>query len=1304
MPRLVPALCLLAACSPSIPPVVESGFTMATDSFPFPNFAFGHPQSQLDADGMVRMFGPGVCTSTTPPCALTAPARTWMTNANRLMTGGRCEGFAVASTLLFTKDLDANTFGAATPRSLDLEASAPLQHELAYWFSSQLASDSVARHTETYFANDVLPFLAKALAKNATERYRLGIAKKKGNAFVGGHSLTPIGYYADATEPGVYWLRVYDSNNPDTEQAVKLDTAKNEWSYEAARNPKERSSLYVGNSDNQNPMFFAPVRSRLGTVPCPFCPQGSGAQVIVSGGAQATVGDTGLRKGVVVGASLAFSGLDDDPASLVISTPDSSSFTVALASGDAPAALGSVTSVAKEFAVTLDGVTLQPGSSDLLHVTSAGSSVSYDNGSRSALALTSVLPKSGAGSMRVETRLSGASTTVGHKIDPATGDLSVTTTGSAGSMVTVVVTATDATGAEHSGQLTFAGGDSQTLTVKGNVFETGDILEGALTTDGTMKTVDDACFDGAKNGAESDIDCGGGCAIKCPLDAACALQTDCASGFCHATTGLCVATACVDGKKSPSETDVDCGGTCAGCSDGQTCALAADCRSGLCAGTTCAPTFAIGVAVTGLPGGATLVLQNNGADNLTVNGDGTYAFTRHIAGAYEVSISAQPETARCVVSNGSGTNASTATLAVVTCTPVFFIGGTVTGLPAGNTVTLLDNGIDPLSLTADGPFTFSQPVTAYAVTIGTQPTAARCTLSNGSGTPTADVTNLAVACSGPTAVSGTVTGLPSGDSFDLRNTLNSEQLHITADGPFALPTAVLDYQLTVVNLVSASGATCLVIGGTGSASPTTNVLVSCGYSVGGSSFLYGNSHLGNPNYDVVLELNGDGGETLIPPSPSYSFTTPVHAYSIAVSHQPDDGYCHVSNASGIATAPVLNASVSCGQAGAPELASAFSSPLENEYLAVATGPGSSSVLVGRDQLSASDDLWDIIKLNSAGGRELAFADGGEIRVNVGTGLGEVATAVASTTAGGFVVGGRFTAGASLDLGLLKLDPAGYPDLSFGDAGTVIDDLAGSDETVAGLVVLPTGAVVVAGSTSTGTTSDLYLVKYTPAGARDPAFGTAGLVTYGAAGTTEHAAALALDSNGRFVVVGSSGAADDRALAVRFTASGALDPSFGTGGVATPDLSLASRAHALTSVTPLSNGRLLVAGWQTAADASRDFALARLSSSGVLDSTFGTSGVFTQSLGSLPARATGVGLSSAGRVYLAGTSGTDGFVARFTANGALDPDFGTAGVSVQNPYGVCRFNGLALDADGHVLIAGSLGNVTSADFSLIWFVQ
>src|SRR5947209_599696 len=70
------------------------------------------------------------------------------------------------------------------------------------------------------------------------------------------------------------------------------------------------------------------------------------------------------------------------------------------------------------------------------------------------------------------------------------------------------------------------------------------------------------CMDGAQDGDETDIDCGGSCK-PCDTGKGCARGKDCLSTFC--TNKLCDAPSCMDGVKNGTESDVDCGGTCPGC-------------------------------------------------------------------------------------------------------------------------------------------------------------------------------------------------------------------------------------------------------------------------------------------------------------------------------------------------------------------------------------------------------------------------------------------------------------------------------------------------------------------------------------------------------------------------------------------------------------------------------------------------------------------------------------------------------------------------------------------------------------------
>ncbi len=184
-----------------------------------------------------------------------------------------------------------------------------------------------------------------------------------------------------------------------------------------------------------------------------------------------------------------------------------------------------------------------------------------------------------------------------------------------------------------------------------------------------------------------------------------------------------------------------------------------------------------GASVTGGPGvytiGGTMssltgsvVLQDNGGDNLAVSANGSFTFPTPLVagGAYTVTVLSNPAGQTCTVSNGSGTvGAANVTNVAVACTngTGYTAGGTVSGLTGS--VVLEDNGGDDLSVSANGSFTFPTPLAAgaaYTVTVLTNPAGQTCTVTNGSGTVgSADVTNVAVACT-------TVSAGPVSDDFN----------------------------------------------------------------------------------------------------------------------------------------------------------------------------------------------------------------------------------------------------------------------------------------------------------------------------------------------------------------------------------------------------------------------------------------------------------------------------------------------------------------------------------------------------------
>ncbi|PZR14369.1 MAG: hypothetical protein DI536_09905 [Archangium gephyra] len=114
-----------AGCAPEVPSQVQSGFKMAEHSMPFANFAAGFDASEMDAELMQRMFGDVVCENAASPCQLTPGARAFASKANKSMTGGRCEGFAVMSSLFHGQKLNPVDFGAPLARELRAAAMAP---------------------------------------------------------------------------------------------------------------------------------------------------------------------------------------------------------------------------------------------------------------------------------------------------------------------------------------------------------------------------------------------------------------------------------------------------------------------------------------------------------------------------------------------------------------------------------------------------------------------------------------------------------------------------------------------------------------------------------------------------------------------------------------------------------------------------------------------------------------------------------------------------------------------------------------------------------------------------------------------------------------------------------------------------------------------------------------------------------------------------------------------------------------------------------------------------------------------------
>jgi ABC-type molybdate transport system substrate-binding protein len=263
--------------------------------------------------------------------------------------------------------------------------------------------------------------------------------------------------------------------------------------------------------------------------------------------------------------------------------------------------------------------------------------------------------------------------------------------------------------------------------------------------------------------------------------------------------------------------------------------------------------FTVGGQISGLSG--TVVLRNNGGNDLTLDANGSFAFSTPIASgaAYDVTVATDPVTPisqTCTVSQGSGTvGGSNVTSVLVSCTTNRFnVGVTVSGLASNESVVLRNNGADDLTVSANGSFNFATQVAsgqAFAVTVSTQPASPikqTCTPTAGSGTVGSQAVNVAVQCTTDTfTIGGSISGL-TGSGLVLRNN-GGDNLSVAAGATsFTFSTQVASggsYNVTVGT--QPSGQTCTVTNGTG---PVTNanitsVSVSCAAGGGNCQMVNG---------------------------------------------------------------------------------------------------------------------------------------------------------------------------------------------------------------------------------------------------------------------------------------------------------------------------------------------------------------------------------------------------------------------------------------------------------------------------------
>jgi uncharacterized delta-60 repeat protein len=259
-----------------------------------------------------------------------------------------------------------------------------------------------------------------------------------------------------------------------------------------------------------------------------------------------------------------------------------------------------------------------------------------------------------------------------------------------------------------------------------------------------------------------------------------------------------------------------------------------------------------------------------------------------------------------------------------------------------------------------------------------------------------------------------------------------------------------------------------------------------------------------------------------------------------------------------------------------------------------------------------------INSNAAGTLDPTFGANGRAAATVGSGARASAAAI-QPDGKIVVVGDVLRSGSERDVALVRYNTNGTPDSSFGENGRVVVTISNQNEVINAVAIDGNGRIVVVGSIEPfdeTPITDFLIVRFTSSGALDTTFGNGGAVT-ASQGSTDSFNAVAIQPNGRIVAAG--GTSDGGlAVAMGFTPNGVIDQSFGDLGLNFFDVpAMTDEQVQVIALRP--NGRIVVGGQGqvTVPHLGISSFLAEFDSNGAMVEDFGRNGIVTFGGGTLP---------------------------------------------------------------------------------------
>lgn len=357
----------------------------------------------------------------------------------------------------------------------------------------------------------------------------------------------------------------------------------------------------------------------------------------------------------------------------------------------------------------------------------------------------------------------------------------------------------------------------------------------------------------------------------------------------------------------------------------------------------------------------------------------------------------------------------------------------------------------------------------------------------------------------------------------------------------------------------------------------------------------------------------------------------------------------------------------------------------------------------------------IVRYNTNGTLDRNFGKQGIIITQIGTANSQAFSVMVQPDGKIIAVGTTNSKETDKDIALVRYNTDGSLDATFGMNGIVITSISVGADFVNSAALQQDGKIIVAAHFSNGKDSDVAVVRYNTDGILDAKFGSGGIVTTAIGPGDDEAYGVAVQPNGKIVVVGSSRNTRNvyNFAVVQFNADGTLDTAFGTGGkVTTVVSSLIDRLFGgddeATGIALQPDGKIIVSG-----HTYKDFTLVRYTVDGRLDDTFHGNGILTIKVSRAKDEAKNVVVQPDGKIVTVGkaigslgadkslgSSGMDVAVVRCNSDGTLDTTFGVGGIvttAIGESYDVAH--SAAIQPDGKLVVAG-YSKLASYDFAVL----